>query len=113
MGHMMTIRSIFIAVLALFLSAATAMAAPQLPLEKAGQTVSIETTRQASTAPFYLQYAQNRISASKAKSIALKQVNGGEYVDLRLVGNTYIVRVRAPGGRIVDIRIDATTGRVK
>lgn len=84
------------------------MAAPQLPSHKPVQTPQYDQE-----APSYVQVAQNRISASKAKSIALKQVRGGEYVDLRLVGNTYIVRVRAPGGRIVDVRIDATTGRVR
>jgi uncharacterized membrane protein YkoI len=101
-----------IAATALFLSAATAMAAPQAPTHKAGQATQTYLQSASADAPYVL-YAQNRISASKAKSIALKRVDGGEYVDLRLVGNTYIVRVRAPGGRIIDIRIDATTGRVK
>lgn len=109
----MTLRSIIIVAIALFLSAATAMAAPQMPANKPVQTSQTYLQSASANAGSYVQYAQNRISASKAKSIALKRVNGGEYVDLRLVGNTYIVRVRAPGGRIVDIRIDATTGRVK
>lgn len=102
----MTKRTILMAATALFLSAGTAMAAPQFP----SQTADRPSTAQS---PSYVQFAQNRISASKAKSIALGRVRGGEYVDLRLEGNTYIVRVRAPGGRIVDIRIDAATGRVK
>ncbi|WP_416878669.1 PepSY domain-containing protein [Litorimonas sp.] len=109
----MTLRSIMIAATALFLSAATAMAAPQAPAHKALQASQPYSQSVSADAPSYVLYAQNRISASKAKSIALKRVDGGEYVDLRLVGNTYIVRVRAPGGRIIDIRIDATTGRVK
>lgn len=83
------------------------MAAPQLPVQKAD--LSSAAASQSST---YVKFAQNRISASKAKSIALAQVRGGEYLDLRLVGNTYIVRIRSQG-RIVDVRIDATTGRVK
>jgi uncharacterized membrane protein YkoI len=84
------------------------MAAPQLSTQTADRPRA-----EISQSPSYVQFAQNRISASKAKSIALARVRGGEYVDLRLEGNTYIVRVRAPGGRIVDVRIDATTGRVK
>lgn len=56
--------------------------------------------------------AQRQISPAQAKSIALSRVKGGQYVDLRKVGNYYIVRVRAPGGRVVDIRVDANTGRV-
>ncbi len=103
----MTFRSIFITAAALFLSAGTAMAAVPLP------TQMMDKSPASASSTSYLQYAQNRISASRAKSIALSRVRGGEYVDLRLVGNTYIVRVRAPGGRIVDIRIDAATGRVK
>lgn len=110
----MTLRSIIIAAIALFLSAGTAMAAPELPSEKAKfHTPTAATVMPAEQAPSFAKIAQNRISASQAKSIALSRVRGGEYVDLRLVGNTYIVRVRAPGGRIVDIRIDARTGRVK
>lgn len=58
-------------------------------------------------------FAQKQISPAKAKSIALSRIRGGEYVDLRKTGNFYIVRVRTRDGRIVDIKIDATTGRVK
>jgi|GEM_PF-3052826 len=107
----MTLRSILITVTALFLSVGTAMAAPQLPTHKAD--LYAPAAASAKQSPSYVKFAQNRISASQAKSIALSRVRGGEYVDLRLVGNTYIVRVRAPGGRIVDIRVDARTGRVR
>jgi len=89
------------------------MAAPQLPANKTQLYPPVTAAASAEQESPYIKLAQNRISASQAKSIALSRVRGGEYVDLRLVGNTYIVRVRAPGGRIVDIRIDARTGRVK
>jgi uncharacterized membrane protein YkoI len=60
-----------------------------------------------------VQFAATAISASQAKSIALRHVPGSEFLDIKLVGgNTYIVRVIKDGRRI-DVRIDATTGRVK
>jgi len=57
--------------------------------------------------------AQNTISASEAKSIARRRVPGGEVVDIARNGNTYRVRVIARDGRVVDVFIDAKTGRVK
>jgi uncharacterized membrane protein YkoI len=57
--------------------------------------------------------AQRKISAADAKSIALKRVRGGEVVDISKNGNTYRVRVIAKDGRVVDVYIDANTGRVK
>ena len=56
--------------------------------------------------------AQARISASQAKSIALREVPGGEVVDISRSGNVYRVRVVARSGRVVDVRVDARTGRV-
>ena len=56
--------------------------------------------------------AQARISASQAKSIALREVPGGEVVDISRQGNVYRVRVVARSGRVVDVRVDARTGRV-
>ena len=57
--------------------------------------------------------AQNKISASQAKSIARSRVGGGEVVDISRKGDTYKVRVIAKNGRVVDVYIDANTGRVK
>ncbi len=57
--------------------------------------------------------AERKVSASEAKSIALSQVGGGEVVDISRKGDTYRVRVIAKNGRVVDVYIDATTGRVK
>lgn len=59
-----------------------------------------------------LQFAQSAISASKAKSIARRAVPGGEVVDISRKGNRYIVRMIRKDGRVVDIVIDARTGRV-
>ena len=57
--------------------------------------------------------AQNSISAAEAKSIARRRVKGGEVVDIARNGDTYRVRVIARDGRVVDVFIDANTGRVK
>jgi len=59
------------------------------------------------------QWAQRRISASEAKSIALRRAGGGEVVDIARNGDTYRVRVIRKDGRVVDVLIDANTGRVK
>jgi len=56
-------------------------------------------------------YAQNMISASRAKAIARSRVPGSKYVDMSRNGNVYRVRVKKDG-RIIDVLIDATTGRV-
>ena len=59
------------------------------------------------------QYAAVRVSASRAKAIALSHVRGSEFLDIRLIeGHTYRVRVIKKGRRI-DVYVDANTGRVK
>ena len=55
--------------------------------------------------------AQASISASKAKAIARSRVPGSKYVDMSRRGNVYKVRVKKDG-RVIDVLIDATTGRV-
>ena len=57
--------------------------------------------------------AQNGISAAEAKSIARKQVKGGKFVDISRKGETYRVRFIAKNGKVVDVLIDAKSGRVK
>lgn len=104
----MTKRSIIIGLAALLLSAGPAMAAPTMPIKLAPQTQA-----EIVTSPRYMQYAENKISASQAKSIARSRVPGGEVVDISLENNTYRVRVIARDGRLVDIFVDASTGRVK
>ncbi len=59
------------------------------------------------------QWAQRKISASEAKSIAMRRVPGAEVVDIVLNGGTYRVRLIRRDGRVVDVFIDAATGRVR
>ena len=60
-----------------------------------------------------LKLAQRSISPAEAKSIARKRVPGGEVVDIKRRGDTYSVRVIKKSGKVVDVFIDANTGRVK
>ena len=60
----------------------------------------------------YAKYAQKTISPSKAKSIAAKRVPGAKFVDISRSGDRYRVRMLAKDGRVVDVLIDAATGRV-
>lgn len=57
-------------------------------------------------------FAQNMISPSRAKAIAKRRAGGGEVVDIARKGNRYRVRVIRKDGRVVDVLIDAATGRV-
>lgn len=57
--------------------------------------------------------AQRSITPAEAKSIAQKKYPGGEVVDIKRRGDTYSVRVIKKSGEIVDVLIDANTGRVK
>jgi len=57
--------------------------------------------------------AQRSISPAEAKSIARRKVPGGKFVDISRRGDTYRVRVIAKSGKVVDVFIDANTGRVK
>ena len=57
--------------------------------------------------------AQRSISPAEAKSIARRHVPGGEVVDIKRRGDTYSVRVIKKSGKVVDVLIDANTGRVK
>jgi uncharacterized membrane protein YkoI len=57
--------------------------------------------------------SQQSISPAEAKAIARRRVPGGEVVDIKRRGDTYSVRVIKKGGKVVDVLIDANTGRVK
>lgn len=63
--------------------------------------------------PAYQMESQRAISPAEAKSIARSRVKGGEVVDISRRGDTYRVRVIAKNGKVVDVYIDANTGRVK
>lgn len=58
-------------------------------------------------------FAQAKISYAQAKSIALRRHPGATYVNMQLRGNTYHVRLRGRGGQIIDVSVDAVTGRAR
>jgi len=60
----------------------------------------------------YVKYAQKSISPSKAKAIAARRVPGATYVDMSSSKGKYRVRMRKKDGQVVDVLIDAATGRV-
>lgn len=86
-------------------------------LSSADQATSLVSITPVSTQAIekqdYQKLVQNKISASRAKSIARRYVGGGEVVDISRTASTYRVRVIAKDGRVVDVYIDANTGRVK
>ena len=51
--------------------------------------------------------SQRRISASQAKSIALRRHPGAQFINISLRGNTYRVRLKLNNGRIIDVSVDA------
>ncbi|MGB0906458.1 MAG: PepSY domain-containing protein [Maricaulaceae bacterium] len=57
-------------------------------------------------------YVQSSISASEAKAIARQHVRNAEVVDIKRKGARYRVRMIRKDGRVVDVFIDAATGRV-
>ncbi len=57
-------------------------------------------------------YVQRSISASEAKSIAARAVRGAKFVDISRSRGRYRVRMIRKDGRVVDVLIDAATGRV-
>ena len=105
-------RHIALAAAALLLVGASAMPANAKPAKWKNNPYSAAPSF-APTANNVPLWAQRKVSASEAKSIALRRVGGGEVVDISRNGNTYRVRVIRKDGRVVDVLIDATTGRVK
>ena len=97
-------RSTFISglILAALLSAPASAAIPQW-----GQSA----TSASSSAAYQL--VQREISPREAKAIALARVPGGEVLDIRRTSDAYRVRIIARDGRVVDIVVDAVTGRVR
>jgi len=58
-------------------------------------------------------WAQQKISYSQAKSIAMSRYPGAKYVDTYLDGNVYKVRLLLQNGRRIDVKVDAVTGRIR
>lgn len=122
MYHTMTLnrRHITIAaagVLALTFAASPAMAKPakwpDMSKDMPAMTQSFAPQIRNQTPPNLGKWAQRRISASDAKAIARRRVPGAEVVDISLQGDTWRVRLIRKDGRVVDVSIDATTGRVR
>ncbi len=98
----------------LFTSNAAAVAVPNLQPEK---SVRMEASIAKPAGPEIRHYAQrkaeSRISASQAKSAAQRRYPGAKFVNIKVVGNAYRVRLQQKNGRIVDVSVDARTGRVR
>lgn len=57
---------------------------------------------------------ERRISASQAKAAAQRSRPGSKFVNIQMSGkDAYRVRLQEKNGRIVDVYVDARTGRVK
>ena len=78
--------------------------------------VSYEVSKEVSQTEI-VQYAQKKakgnVSYAQAKSIARRQIKGSQVVDIALNGQTYRVRLQTQDGRVVDVYVDAATGRVQ
>ncbi len=61
----------------------------------------------------YIRVAQRKISPSEAKSIARKKVRGAEVIDISIKSGKYKVRMQKKNGQVVDVYVDAATGRVR
>ena len=107
----MTILRKYLLGLSAVLSVAVLAAAPaqaQQPQTQAGQWQRAAPMVQMQ----FQHYAQRSISASEAKSIAARAVRGAKFVDISRSGGRYRVRMIRKDGRVVDVLIDAATGRV-
>lgn len=60
-----------------------------------------------------IKVAQSSVTPAEAKAIARKRVRGGEFLDLKRRGDTYFVKFIDKSGKVVYVKIDANTGRVK
>ena len=101
---------------ALALPAGTAMAAQSLEKDAMpapfAMSAQFDSNRQAR--PLIRRYAQQRrISASQAKSAAMSRHRGAKFINVQLVGDNYRVRLQQKNGRIIDVYVDARTGRVR
>lgn len=105
-------RYIALAAAALLVAGASAMPASAKPGKWKKNPYSTPSSF-APTVNDVPRWAQRKVSASEAKSIAKRRAGGGEVVDISRNGNIYRVRVIRKDGRVVDVLIDATTGRVR
>lgn len=59
------------------------------------------------------QWAQQRISYSQAKSIAMNRYPGAQYIDTYLNGGVYTVILLLPNTKKIKVKIDAASGRIR
>jgi len=117
------IRHIIIGISAtlLALPAGTAMAAPKSAKKVDSGAYEIvlprydqRSERRNQNFERFAQKQDRRISASQAKSAAQGRYPGSKFVNVQMSGrDTYRVRLQQKNGRIVDVYVDARTGRVK
>ena len=100
----MTLKTLISAALLVALMSAPAFAA--IP-----QEIPVNTASSLNAQSWQL--VLREISAREAKAIALARVPGGEVVDIRRTSDAYRVRIIARDGRVVDIIVDAATGRIR
>jgi len=74
-----------------------------------------QAQRSNSVRSLYVQnQSQRKISASRAKSAAMSRYRDAKFINVQLINqSTYRVRLQQKNGRIVDVYVDAYTGRVK
>ncbi len=120
---MKKLRHIIVPAIAILASAAMTVPAAAKPAHAKGKGKPHKVEQPVSPmfAPSFLpqertqlpKWADQRISYSKAKSIARSRYPGAEVVDIKLNGETYRVRMVLQNGRIVDVLIDAASGRIR
>lgn len=114
---MKQLRHISVIAIALLASAAMAMPASAKPAKGKSKTERFVPPMSQTFIPAERnqlpKWAQQRISYSQAKSIALRRYPGAKYIDTRLNGNTYTVKLLLKNNRMVNVKIDAVTGRVR
>jgi len=114
----MTFRRRYIFKLAVPLLAAALMAAPASAAPgKSKSKVDFGQAYQQTFTPQFVNdfplWAQAKVSAGQAKSIARRKHPGAKFNNISREGNYWVVRLVKKDGRIVDVFIDATTGRVR
>ena len=122
-GKRMILKLKHIAVMfALVLGGFTMAGTAQASQERSVDMAALPVTAPATSYVQYAQYSQNsqnqpaaraNVSYAQAKSIARSQEPGSQVVDIVLKGQTYRVRLQTQDGRVVDVRVDAATGRVR
>ncbi|WP_017930160.1 PepSY domain-containing protein [Robiginitomaculum antarcticum] len=71
---------------------------------------AVPMARRRAAPPGQYQVAQNQISPSQAKAIAMRAVPRSKYLDLRMDGSGYRVRLINKDGERVEVFVDARSG---